>query len=118
MQGRSLLSAPAEREAYGETEHTADRSHKLFLRAGQDRWKAIFTLARDGGKVLGEEWYDLATDSGERSSRPPRPEIADAIRGRALQRWREGRGRAGRPPTVSLSAEQREQLRALGYVNP
>ena len=45
-------------------------------------------------------------------------EIADAIRGRALQRWREGRGRAGRPPTVNLSAEQREQLRALGYVNP
>lgn len=118
MQGRNLLLPPSEREAYGETDQTPDRTHKLFLRAGQERWKAIFTLAKDGGKLLGEEWYDLATDSGERVSRPPRPEIADAIRSRALQRWREGRGRAGRPPTVSLSAEQREQLRALGYVNP
>lgn len=118
MQGRDLLPPPSEREAYGETDQTPDRTHKLFLRAGQERWKAIFTLAKGGEKLLGEEWYDLATDSGERSSRPPRPEIADAIRGRALQRWREGRGRAGRPPTVSLSAEQREQLRALGYVNP
>ena len=34
FQGKSLLGASlGEREAYGETDHTVDRSHKLFLRA-------------------------------------------------------------------------------------
>src|SRR5207247_405046 len=38
MQGRSLLARGADREAYGETDHTVDGTHKLFLRAGARRW--------------------------------------------------------------------------------
>jgi arylsulfatase A-like enzyme len=132
--GRDLLLAPAGAaardtdpiQAYGETDHTDDRTHRLFLRGGQGRWKAIFSLAPEGGpagagsggRVLKEEWYDLAADPGELRSAAPRAEIADAIRAQAVSRWREGRGRGGRSPDVSLTEQQREELRALGYVSP
>lgn len=117
MQGRDLLAASEERESYGETDHTVDQTHKLFLRAGQGRWKAVFSLDRSTGKLAREEWYDLAGDSGEMRNQPPRAEIAERIRERALQRWREGRGRGGRPPDVSLTEQQREELHALGYIS-
>ena len=115
QQGRSLLAALGGREAYGETDHTIDHTHKLFLRAGAGRWKAIFSLAQDGGPH-GEEWYDLASDPGETRGIAPPAGTADAIRGRAIQRWREARGRGGPGPPVQLTPEQRERLRALGYV--
>jgi hypothetical protein len=43
---------------------------------------------------------------------------ADAIRTRAVARWREGRGRGEGAPAVKLTPEQRERLKALGYINP
>jgi arylsulfatase A-like enzyme len=115
VQGRSLLRAAAEREAYGETDHTNDGTRKLFLRGGQGSWKAVLSLARDSAAVAREEWYDLGRDHGEATSRPPPAAQADAIRQRALARWRADRaGAAG--PRVELTPEQRERLRALGYV--
>src|SRR4051812_46904672 len=51
MAGRSLLasftstSTSAAREAYGETDQTIDATHKLFLRGGASRWKAVLSLS-------------------------------------------------------------------------
>jgi arylsulfatase A-like enzyme len=115
-QGTNLLRAVPPREAYGETDHTVDGTHKLFLRAGAGRWKAIFSLAPDAASLRHEEWYDLAADPGETRSAPPRDASADAVRQRALERFRQGRDRGAGAPAVQLTPEQREQLRALGYV--
>src|SRR5712691_6186670 len=116
MQGRNLLSSLADREAYGETDHTVDGTHKLFLRGGAGRWKAIFSLSPDATGTRNEEWYDLGSDPAESRSVAHAPAVADPIRRRALERWRADRGGgAGRP--VCLSPEQQERLRALGYVS-
>jgi arylsulfatase A-like enzyme len=121
FQGRSLLAplpGSGDREAYGETDHTVDGSHKLFLRAGASRWKAILSLDASGGSVRGEEWYDLAADPSEKASARPPAAAADAIRARALARWKAGRGSsAPASKAVCLTAEQKERLRALGYVH-
>lgn len=119
FQGRSLLApVSGDREAYGETDHTVDGSHKLFLRAGARRWKAILSLDPSGGSVRGEEWYDLAADPSEKASARPPAAAADAIRARALARWKTGRGTsASSARPVCLTAEQKERLRALGYVH-
>jgi arylsulfatase A-like enzyme len=116
FEGRDLLRPLDPREAYGETDNTLDHTHKLFLRAGASRWKAIFSLAKDGGSLKREEWYDLATDPGERREAPPRAAVAEPIRRRALERWRGDRARGAGAPAVDLTPEQRERLRALGYV--
>jgi arylsulfatase A-like enzyme len=116
FEGRSLLAPLSEREAYGETDHTMDRSRKLFVRAGAQRWKAILSLSADGRKLLGEEWYDLAVDPRETHPGPPSAAAADAIRLRAIERWRSDRTRGAGAPEVALTEEQRERLRALGYV--
>ena len=116
-QGRSLLQPLPQRDAYGETDHTNDGTRKLFWRGGAGRGKTILSLAPDGA-VRAEEWYDLATDPGETASVPPRAQAADALRARALARWKEARGRGTGAPAVTLTPEQRERLRALGYVLP
>ena len=122
FQGRSLLGGSpslGERESYGETDHTTDGTHKLFLRAGARRWKAILSLDASGTAVRGEEWFDLAGDPSEKTSARPAAAAADAIRARAVARWKAGRAAASsasRP--VCLSDEQKERLRALGYVDP
>ena len=118
MQGRSLLTRGADREGYGETDHTVDRTHKLFLRAGAKRWKAILSLDREGESVRREEWYDLSVDPGESRSVAPPPATADAMRRLARERWQAARRRGAGAPAVNLSPEQRERLRALGYVSP
>jgi len=117
QQGKSLLSTPGTREAYGETDHTVDHTHKLFLRAGAGGWKGILSLDAEG-KPRGEEWYDLAADPGETTSRTLHNNVAEEIRVRAIQRWGDARGRGGPAPAVQLTPEQRERLRALGYVTP
>jgi arylsulfatase A-like enzyme len=117
-QGRSLLAPAPEREAYGETDHTEDRSRRLFLRGGAGRWKAIVSLARDAESPLKEEWYDLASDPQERRSAAVAPRVAEGIRERALARWRAARSRGAGAPAVQLTPEQRDRLRALGYVGP
>jgi arylsulfatase A-like enzyme len=138
MEGHNLLGRSDDREAYGETEQTADGTRKLFLRAGQGRWKAILSVPHEGVPapraaapgatgspspsgspppgVIREEWYDLATDPGEHRSAPPPASIAESVRTRALERSRQdGTQPAG--PSVCLDPEQRERLRALGYVD-
>lgn len=115
--GRSLLGTPGEREAYGETDHTTDGTRKLFLRAGSKRWKAIISLDPQGG-LRRQEWYDLAVDPQERTSTPPRVALAEPIRVRAVERWKQARGRGEGSAAVCLTAEQKERLRALGYVGP
>jgi arylsulfatase A-like enzyme len=118
-QGRSLLTSPGDREAYGETDHTADGTYKFFLRAGQTRWKTILSNSRErGASLVKEEWYDLSADPRESRSASPRTDVSDAIRIRARDRWQSGRDRGTGSPVVHLSAEQKERLRALGYVNP
>jgi arylsulfatase A-like enzyme len=118
MQGKSLLASPGEREAYGETDHGAGGTRRLFLRAGENRWKTVFTYDRKTEKLAGEEWFELSADPGETSSVPPRADIAQGVRQRLLARWHEARGRGVGAPTVELTAEQKERLRALGYVLP
>ena len=115
--GRSLLGPRPDTEAYCETDQTVDGTHKLFLRGGAARWKAIITLRADAAGTAGEEWYDLSSDPAERKSVPPAPNVADPIRRRALERWRADRGAGGAARPVCLSPEQQERLRALGYVS-
>lgn len=114
--GKSLLTSPGEREAYGETDHTADGTRKLFLRGGGGRWKTILSLARGEPKVTAEEWYDLASDPGESKNAPPRESVAEGIRERAVGRWKAARGAGEGAPAVQLTPEQAERLKALGYV--
>jgi arylsulfatase A-like enzyme len=118
FRGRNLLAPGGDTETYGETEQTPDGSRKLFLRAGAKRWKAILSLDRTAPELRKEEWYDLAADPAEQRSAPPPASISEAIRKRALERWREDRARGGPGTPVSLTPEQRERLRALGYVAP
>jgi arylsulfatase A-like enzyme len=118
LQGRSLLGSVSARPAYGETEHTADGTRKVFLRAGQGSWKTILSLPRQGDSPEREEWYDLAADPKETQNRSPRGDVAGSLRQEALGRFTRSRQHAGEAPAVALSPEQREQLRALGYVGP
>jgi arylsulfatase A-like enzyme len=116
LQGSSLLSPLPDREAYGETDHGALRTRKLFLRSSQGGSKAIFTMPSKGEGVTAEEWYDLAADPAETRAAPPRSDVAEAVRRRTLERWRAGRARGAGAPSVDLTPDQRERLRALGYV--
>jgi arylsulfatase A-like enzyme len=118
-QGRSLLTpAAGPREAYGETDHTTDGTHKLFLRGAQGRWKTIVSLSRADRSIRETEWYDLSSDPGEKRNVSPPPELAEALRRRAVGRWQAARARSAPGPAVSLTSGQRDRLRALGYVGP
>src|SRR6185503_19464866 len=117
-QGTSLLSSPGAREAYGETDHTTDGTYKLFLRGAQGRWKTIVSLSRADRSVQAAEWYDLASDPAEKRSVSPPADVAEALRRRAVGRWSKARSASAAGPAVSLSPEQRDKLRALGYVGP
>jgi arylsulfatase A-like enzyme len=116
--GVSLLSSPGAREAYGETDHTTDGTHKLFLRGAQGRWKTIVSLTRVDRSVQAAEWYDLSSDPGEKRNVSPPADVAEALRRRAVGRWTTGRAASAAGPAVSLTPEQRDRLRALGYVGP
>jgi arylsulfatase A-like enzyme len=121
FQGRSLLplvhggSVPAE-PIYSETELTADRSHVVSVREGN--FKYVLHVPRDHKaelRVLKEELFDLASDPGERSSRPPSDE-AERLRRLALAYLSGARREAAQSSPVTLDAVTMERLRALGYV--
>jgi arylsulfatase A-like enzyme len=115
VRGRSLLGElPKEYLTYGETDHTNDGTRKLFMRDGARSLKMILSLDTQSGELAREEWYDLASDPAEWHASLPPPDIAAAIREQGLERWRQNReGTEG--PEVSLSPEELERLRALGY---
>jgi len=115
-QGTSLLVPRSNAEAYGETDHTADGTRKVFLRGGQGSWKLILSLEPEKGGVRRAEWYDLLSDPRETRSAPPRDAVAEALSQRAVARWSAARGRGAGAPAVNLSPEQKERLKALGYV--
>jgi arylsulfatase A-like enzyme len=116
MKGVSLLRpVPDLREMYGETDHTLDGSRLSFLRGGARSWKAI--LRSDAGRreERASEWYDLARDPGEKTSRPPADALRASIEARAKDLALKSRSAAAGKP-VELSPEQKEKLRALGYI--
>jgi arylsulfatase A-like enzyme len=115
-QGISLLSPIPHRETYGETDHTIDKTRKLFVRDGAGRSKAIFSLTHDGHTVEREEWYDLASDGGETRTTPPRGDVGPQVRSRAITRWCQDRAGCGHRYPANLSPDDLEQMRQLGYV--
>jgi len=76
----------------------------------------VLSLDRQSREPKKQEWYDLSADPAEQRDARPRADVADAILKRALARWRDGRARGSGAPAVNLTPEQRERLRALGYV--
>jgi len=116
MQGVSLLRPLADaREMYGETDQTLDGTRLSFLRGGAASWKAILRLDPLKQMVRASEWYDLATDPGEKANRPPAESLRASIEGRTRDQGLKSRSGAASQP-VELSPEQREKLRALGYI--
>lgn len=116
MQGVSLMRPLAEtREMYGETDQTLDGTRLSFLRGGASSWKAILRLDPLKQRVKASEWYDLATDPMERVNRPPAESLRASIEGRTRDAALKSRSAAAARP-VELSAEQKEKLRALGYI--
>ena len=116
QRGRSLLKPLEYRQAYGETDHGVDDTRKLFLRDGQGSSKVILTYDRKTEELKQEEWFDLKTDPNERSSTPPASTAAARVKTSLLDRWRTGNRQGQGAPPVDLTPEQREQLRALGYL--
>jgi hypothetical protein len=116
MKGVSLLKPLSEtREMYGETDHTLDGSRLSFLRGGAASWKAILRSDRAKRDEKSSEWYDLAKDPGERVNHPPADALRGSIEARARDLALNSRSKASKK-MVELSAEQKEKLRALGYV--
>jgi len=88
---------------------------KLSVRAGD--LKLIFNndgpaLWRAGSHL---ELYDLARDPGEKANLVASRPIAVAFLQQRLDAFRRAQARAGAAERVALSADEREQLRALGY---
>ena len=116
MQGVSLLRPVADqREMYGETDQTLDGSRLSFLRGGASSWKAILRSDPAKKSIRASEWYDLAVDPGEKVNRPPAESLRATIETRTRDAALKSRSAAASAP-VELSAEQKEKLRALGYI--
>jgi len=116
MKGVSLLRPVSEsREMYGETDHTTDGTRLSFLRGGARSWKAILRSDPAKKDERSSEWYDLAKDPAEKTSRPPVDALRSSIETRAKDMALKSRSAAASRP-VELSPEQKEKLRALGYI--
>lgn len=116
MKGISLLQpVPDQREAYGETDQTLDGTRLSFLRGGAASWKAILRSDPRKQTVRSSEWYDLARDPGEKTNRPPAESLRASIEARTRDAALKSRSSAATKP-VELTAEQKEKLRALGYI--
>lgn len=116
MKGVSLLQpVPEQRETYGETDQTTDGARLSFLRGGAESWKAILRSDPRKQTIRSSEWYDLAKDPGEKTNRPPAESLRAAIEARTRDAALKSRSSAAGKP-VELSPEQKENLRALGYI--
>lgn len=116
MRGVSLLRPVGEfREMYGETDHTLDGTRLSFVRGGSKSWKAILRSDPAKQKEASSEWYDLAADPAERTNRPPAEALRVSIEARARDLGLKSRSGVAKK-AVELSDEQKEKLRALGYV--
>jgi arylsulfatase A-like enzyme len=116
MKGLSLLKPLAgSREMYGETDHTTDGARLSFLRGGARSWKAILRSDLLKQAERSSEWYDLAKDPGETTNRPPAESLRASIEARARDAAFKSRSSSAGAP-VELSPEQKEKLRALGYI--
>jgi arylsulfatase A-like enzyme len=120
--GRSLLPLARggtlpERGLIAETEHTLDGTLRLALRRG--RTKYVLATSREPGpgtpKVLREELYDLDADPAERRPIQGAPSLP-ALRQELLAYLVATRGAARAPVPSELTAEDRERLKALGYL--
>ena len=104
MRSGSLL-APAQREAYAETEYPRTAGWHPLKSLADDRWKVILSSE--------PELYDLSADPGERRNvASSKQGIVDAMR-RRIEALGSGRAAAGK----SIPADAAERLRALGYVS-
>ena len=116
MRGVSLLRPVTDlREMYGETDHTLDGTRLSFLRGGAKSWKTILRSDPLKQAVRSSEWYDLLADPGEKTNHPPKESLRTSIEGRTRDAALKSRSAAASKP-VELSAEQKEKLRALGYI--
>jgi arylsulfatase A-like enzyme len=116
FQGVSLRrDVEAGRELWSETEHTIDGTHKLSLRRGARAGKAIFSMSEDG---VAAELFDLGDDPVELE--PVSDEaMHERVEGRLedyLARAAAAREGKAETPSVDLDPEERERLRALGYI--
>ncbi len=120
-QGRSLLSsidrgkADVREQAWAETEHTLDGSHKIAVRKGRQGKKAIFTLK---GNATSIELYDLSRDQKEQTNLDE-PTSRDGLeKGLAAYLAEIARQRVnkGKSPDVILDRRDLERLRSLGYI--
>ncbi|MBK5254467.1 MAG: sulfatase [Vicinamibacteria bacterium] len=116
MNGLSLLRpVPVHRQMYGETDHTLDGSRLSFLRNGTESWKTILRTDPLSQTVRASEWFDLALDPAETINRPPQESLRLSIEARTRDAALKSRSRSAKTP-VELSSEQKEKLRALGYI--
>lgn len=122
FQGKSLLpfvrggaTEGFPRDAWSETEHTLDGSHKVALRRGKggQKWIASFRA----GSLDDVEVYALDSDPGEKQNLPlpSRDGIAQKLE-TFLADARRRRESGPAAPSIQLSPEALEKLKALGYV--
>jgi arylsulfatase A-like enzyme len=99
----------AERVLFGEADHH-NVEHDITRAARRASWKLHFN------RLSGEAaLFDLRSDPGERTDlAPARPEVARELRSR-LDRFLLVQP-AAPPPAVTLSPQEVEKLRSLGYV--
>ncbi len=86
-----------------------------FLRGGARSWKAILRSDLVKPEERSSEWYDLAEDPREKTNRPPAESLRSSIEARARDTALKTRSTSRSAP-VELSPEQKEKLRALGYI--
>ncbi|MGH0031593.1 MAG: sulfatase family protein, partial [Myxococcota bacterium] len=119
MRGRSLVSAVAGRPDAALLEggpFVAEHAHRQALSLQEGDWKLIWQREPAPPLPVGESLYHLGRDPEERRDlASDHPERVTAMK-RALEAAAgEGDGPA---PSRPIDAAEREQLRALGYVEP
>jgi arylsulfatase A-like enzyme len=121
FQGRNLLELELELGradsvtpswSWSETEHTLDGSHLLSMRSGADGEKTLFVRREE---TIDARRYNLALDPNELQPMDG-DGAAIEILSSFLREAEERRSGKRANPSVDLDEEQRDRLRALGYV--